>query len=189
MPGEEVAESGGLAAPDLVARGVGTGVARTQSARQRLTGVGQEAQQGVEDEAALACRRGLLLLGVASDQRGAARTAGMPPSCSAACIQATSRARARVERRETSVLPSASASSRQAVGVAATEPNTPAWSRSTARSAMASPPSASITARSVAIRPRSCPVPRSGRSGPSAVEYATVGPVASAISASIRTPA
>jgi hypothetical protein len=40
---------------------------------------------------------------------------------------------------------------------------------------MASPPSASITARSAAIRPGSCPVPR-GRSGPSAVEYAAGQP-------------
>ena len=71
---------------------------------------------------------------------------------------------------------------------AATGPNTSAWSRSTARSAMASPPSASITARSVAIRPGSCPVPR-GRSGLSAVEYAAVSPVASARSASNRDPA
>jgi hypothetical protein len=69
------------------------------------------------------------------------------------------------------------------VGVEATLPNTSPWSRSMARSAIASPPSASITARSVAVRPGSCPVPR-GRNGLSAVEYAVVRPVASARSAS-----
>lgn len=76
----------------------------------------------------------------------------------------------------------------QAVGVEATGPNTSPWSRSTARSAIASPPSASITARSVAVRPGSCPVPR-GRNGLSVVEYAVVRPVASARSASKRAPA
>lgn len=81
-----------------------------------------------------------------------------------------------------------SANSRQAVGVEAIGPNTPAWSRSTAGSAMVSPPSASVTAGSVAIRPGSCPVPRR-RSGPGAAEYAAVGPVASARSAGSRTPA
>lgn len=54
--------------------------------------------------------------------------------------------------------------------------------------AMASPPPASITARSVAISPGSCPVPR-GRSGPRAVEYAEVSPVASVRSASQPAPA
>ena len=83
---------------------------------------------------------------------------------------------------------STSASSRQAVGVEATGPKTAAWSRSTARSASASPPSASITAISVAIRPGSCPVPR-GRTGLSAAEYTAVSPVASARSASNRAPA
>ncbi|RKT04490.1 hypothetical protein BX286_2444 [Streptomyces sp. 3211.6] len=50
---------------------------------------------------------------------------------------------------------------------------------------IASPPSASITARSVAIRPGSWPVPR----GRSTVEYAAVSPVASARSSSKRAPA
>ena len=39
----------------------------------------------------------------------------------------------------------------------ATGPNRSGWLRSTARSAIASPPSASITARSTATRPGSCP--------------------------------
>jgi hypothetical protein len=47
------------------------------------------------------------------------------------------------------------AGSRQAVGVEATAPNTSPWSRRVARSVMVSPPSAIITARSVAIRPGS----------------------------------
>lgn len=60
------------------------------------------------------------------------------------------------------------------LGALVTEPTTSAWSRSTARPAMAPPPSASITARSVAIGPdHVCPAPR-GRSGPSAVDYAAV---------------
>jgi hypothetical protein len=63
-----------------------------------------------------------------------------------------------------------------AVGAEATEPNTSVWSRSTARSARGSPPSASITARSVAIHPGSCPIPR-GRSGWRAVEYAAASQV------------
>lgn len=48
---------------------------------------------------------------------------------------------------------STAADGRQAVGVEATGPNTSLWSRSTARSVMASPPSASITARLVTIHP------------------------------------
>lgn len=149
---------------DVVAGGVGTGVSGTQPARQCLAGVGQEAQQRMEAEAALV------------------------GGYSAACSQATSRAWARAEASEASAVSSTSASSRQAVGVEVTGPKTVAWSRSTARSAMASPPSAGITARSVAIRPGSCPVPR-GRSGLSAVECAAVSPVASARSASSRAPA
>lgn len=44
---------------------------------------------------------------------------------------------------------------RYAVGSEATGPSKPTWLRSTARSAIASPPSASITARSTATRPGS----------------------------------
>ena len=55
---------------DVVARGVGTGVSGTESARQCLAGVGQEAQQRVEAEAAFIGGCSLLLLGVAGDQRG-----------------------------------------------------------------------------------------------------------------------
>lgn len=83
------------------------------------------------------------------------------------------------ERRRASADGSMPASRRQAVGVEATGPNTAAWSRSRARVAIASPPSASLTARSTAIRPGSCPVPR-GRSRRSASVKALVRPVTSA---------
>lgn len=101
--------------------------------------------------------------------------------------QAASRAVARAARSAARAEGSTPASSRQTVGVEATGPNTSAWSRSAARSAIASPPSASITARSTAIRPGACPVPR-GRSRHSASAKAALRPVASARSAGRREP-
>ncbi len=183
------------------AGGVRAGVARPQQSGQGLAGVVQEAQQRVVAEAAFVggarpvpSRSGRSpgwrrCPGPGRAGRGRRRwAAGMPVRVSAACSQATSRAAARADRRPASAAGSMPASTRQAVGVEATGPNTSAWSRSTARSPMASPPSASITARSTAILPGSCPVPR-GRSRRSASVKALVRPVASARSASSRDPA
>jgi hypothetical protein len=72
---------------------------------------------------------------------------------SPAWAQATSRARARATRSRASAGPSRALSSRHTVDADATGPNSSSWPRSTARSAIASPPSASITATSSAIRP------------------------------------
>jgi hypothetical protein len=194
--GEGLVEDG-----DVVGGGVRAGVARSQETCQGLAGVVQEAQHRVVAEAAFVGGGGLFLLGVAGDQGGVDvqhqtrqftssgvrcgyRTSGCPPACS----QATSRALARAARRAFRAAASMPASTRQAVGVEATEPNTSCWSRSTARSRIASPPSASITARSTATRPGSCPVPR-GRSRCRASEKALVSVVASARSASRREPA
>ena len=107
---------------------------------------------------------------------------------SAACAQATSRACARAARRAASAASSSAASTRHAVGSEATGPNRSGWLRSTARSEIASPPSASITARSTATRPGSCPESRC-RNGASASDIAADRPVASARSASSRAPA
>ena len=84
--------------------------------------------------------------------------------------------------------PSRALSSRHTVDADATGPNSSAWPRSTARSAIASPPSASITATSTAIRPGSCPEARC-RNGSSASDTASDSPVASARSVSSRAPA
>lgn len=63
-----------------------------------------------------------------------------------------------------------------------------AWARAARSEASAlSPVSASTTARSVAIRPGSCPVPR-GRSGLSAAEYAALSPVKVPSAWTDRTP-
>ena len=147
-----------------------------QQAGQGLAGVVQEAQQRVEAEAALVGGCGLLLLGVAGDQRGvdvqdqagqvasagpgrgyAARGSRRPAARRPPGPRPGPRAARPVRRRR--CRPAAARRSASE----ATGPNTSRWSRSTARSAIASPPSASITARSTAIRPGSCPVPR-GRS-------------------------
>lgn len=85
----------------------------------------------------------------------------------------------RAARSEASACSWMLSSYRQAVVAEATGPNTSVWSRSTARSAMASPPSVSVIARSVAIRPGSCPVPR-GRRGRREAECAAVSPGAPA---------
>lgn len=120
--------------------------------------------------------------------RPPARAAGIPAVVSAACSQAASRAVALAERRRASAAESMPASRRQAVGVEATGPKPSAWSRSRARSAVTSPPSASMIVRSTAIRPGSCPVPR-GRSGRSASVKALVRLVTWEKSANKRDPA
>lgn len=120
--------------------------------------------------------------------RPEAWAAGMPPPVSAACGQATSRAWALAVRSAASIVESMSAGSRHAVVVEATGPNTVGWSRRMSRSRIASPPSASITAMSTAIRPGACPVPR-GRILRSTSVGAAVRPVASARSAGRRDPA
>ena len=107
---------------------------------------------------------------------------------SAACAQATSRAWARATRRRVSASSSSAASTRHAVGSDATEPNRSTWLRNTARSEMASPPSASITARSSATRPGSCPECRC-RNDTNASDIAADKPVASARSTNSRAPA
>lgn len=153
---------------DVIGGGVVSGVARPQQPGHRLAGVDQETQQRVEPEAAFVGGCGLVFLGVAGDQRGvegqdqAGQFTSMRPS-----LRVSRRGSRRPAARPPPGLrrgPTAGgpvcvrrrlASSRQAVGVEATGPNTSRWSRRTARSAIASPPSASITARSVAIRPES----------------------------------
>jgi hypothetical protein len=120
--------------------------------------------------------------------RPAAIEVGSPPRVSAACAHATSRAAARAVRSAANPAPSTSDSSRQAVGSDATDPNNSHWSRSTARSAIASPPSATITAKSTATRPGSWP-PRRCRNPASARLNCSVRPVASATSAKRRAPA
>lgn len=185
------------------ARG-GPGPASSRDSTRR--GAGCEARcrtGGPRTRSATCCaaaRTGLLFLGMGGDQRGVeiqdqvGKFSSAGPGSRyalaglAACSQATSQAEPRAARSEASAASSVSASNRQAVVVEATGLNTPAWSRSTARSATASPPSASITARSVATRPGSRPVPR-GRDDLRAAEYATVSPVTSARSASNRAPA
>lgn len=177
-----------------------SGIARPQDPDQGLAGVVQEAEQWVVAEATLVGRGGLFLLGVAGDQGGIDvqdQTGQFTPSglrggygvSGLVGLQpgdiAGSGPRCRRAFRAAVLMP---ASTRQAVGVEATGPNTSRWSRSTARSAIASPPSASVTARSTATRPGSCPVPR-GRSRHRASEKALVSVVASARSASRREPA
>jgi hypothetical protein len=67
-------------------------------------------------------------------------------------------------------------------------PNNATWSRSTARSEIASAPAASITARSTTTRPGSCR-PHRSRSPTRASPQAPANPVASATSANSRAPA
>ncbi|GEC09804.1 hypothetical protein SSP24_74590 [Streptomyces spinoverrucosus] len=150
---------------DVVIGGVGRGVAGPQQVGQGLAGVVEEAQQRVVAEAVFVGRCRVLLLRVAGDRvasmsrtrpggsRPPAREAGIASRLSSACSQATSRAAARAARRAPSAAGSMPASSRHAVGLDAAGPNTSVWSRSRARSAIASPPSAGITAKSTAIRP------------------------------------
>jgi hypothetical protein len=107
---------------------------------------------------------------------------------SAACIQDNSRARARATRIRASAAASMPFRTRQAVASEATDPNSSGWLRRTVRSAIASPPSASITARSTATRPGLWPESR-WRSGANASLTAADRPVTSARSTSIRAPA
>jgi hypothetical protein len=83
-------------------------------------------------------------------------TSSSPSACAPAC-QARPRAWARAAR--SPARPSSSAATcsttRQAVAVEATGPNSSGWSRRTARSLRQSPPSASITARSRSTAPTS----------------------------------
>ena len=74
---------------------------------------------------------------------------------------------------------------RNAVASEATAPNSGAWSRTVRRSHNASPPSASMTARSRITRPGSCP-PRRRRNPPSPSDNARVSPVLSATCAEQR---
>src|SRR5829696_6030514 len=81
------------------------------------------------------------------------------PSTQAPACQARRRARARASRSPASPRSPVWARrsmTRQAVGVEATSPTSPGWSRSVARSLRQSPPSASMTARSVTTLPARC---------------------------------
>src|SRR5918995_3841356 len=77
---------------------------------------------------------------------------------------------------------------RHAVGVEATSPNSDGWSRSTARSEMASPPAAIIVATSTSTWPRSWPRRRC-LVGAIATDSASVNPSSSARSDNKRAPA
>ncbi|CAM5440907.1 hypothetical protein SVIOM74S_02093 [Streptomyces violarus] len=120
---------------DVIGGGVGSGVAESQSARHGLARFSRGSRAADESRSRL-CK-------------------WARPPVSAACIQATSRAEARAARSEASAAPPVSASNRQAVGVETTGPNTSPWSRSTARSAIASPPS-SQTGGIGKIRQQTC---------------------------------
>ncbi|MEY9834792.1 hypothetical protein ABH941_000003 [Streptacidiphilus sp. EB103A] len=185
---------------DVVGGGVGAGVARSKEAGQGFAGVVQEARQWVVAEAVLVGGGDLFFLGVAGDQ------GGVEVQDQARQVVAGGAGRGYWGSGLGGLHPGGLAGGgpccpqcgkRRGVGggqyapgggLEATVPNTAAWSRSRARSRMASPPSASITARSTATRPGSCPVPR-GRRRRSALLNAPVRPVASARSASRREPA
>lgn len=149
---------------DVVGGGVRPGVARAQHPGQGLAGGIQEAEQRVVAELifhvlAADCFsewHTTIEASTSSTRPGTGLPApievGSPPRSSAVCAQASSRALARACRSSASRAVSIPSSTRHAVASEATGPNRPAWSRSTARSAMASPPSASITARSTATR-------------------------------------
>ena len=157
---------------DVVGGGVRPGPALAQQPGQGFAGVVQEAEQRVVAERLLPGRGRRFLLGVADHDRGVdvqdqARDRPAGRRRPAAGRRGSRRAGPRRPpgpgpgpraAGQQSTRPAA-ASSRHAVGSDATGPNKSAWSRSTARSEMASPPSASITARSTAIRPGSCPLP------------------------------
>ena len=181
---------------EVVGGGVGTGVPRSQSTRQRLPGVGQEAQQRVETEAAFVGGYSLIfagwqMTGVASRSRTS--PGGVWPATRAADLPRLVR-RASVRRlpgseRGPSVRKPVPARQRRRVAAR------PWTSRSRGGTPLPDPAVrpdlrrlARITAGSAAIRPRSWPAPR-GRSCLNAVEYAAVGPMASAEPAGSRAPA
>ena len=120
--------------------------------------------------------------------RPAAVTVGRPPWVSASCAQASSRAAARAARIRASSEVSMPSSSRHAVVSEATGPNSSGTPRRTARSVIASPPSASIVARSTATRPRSWPPARRPATARASLKP-LVNPVTSAISVNRRVPA
>ena len=112
--------------------------------------------------------------------------------CSLTGDNPAAQARARAWARASLMLPSRSASTesmtREAVGVEATAPKRPGWSRKTARSERQSPPSAKVRATSSRTRPGSWR--RARRTvGESALLSAPLRPVYSAISANNRVPA
>ena len=156
---------------DVVGGGVRARVPRPEHASQRFAGGVEEAQQRVIAERLLP-RLGRRTASPSGTPRSwrpnrapARRPRTRPPSRTAsrsvspACAQASSRACARATRSRASAASSSASSTRHAVGSDATGPNRSGWLRSTAKSEMASPPSASITARSSATRPGSCPDP------------------------------
>jgi hypothetical protein len=83
-------------------------------------------------------------------------TVGIGRPASPRSSQARSRATARTCFTLSRVTESTLSSTRQQVAGDATRPNRPGWFRCPARSAIASPPSASITATSTSTRPGGC---------------------------------
>jgi hypothetical protein len=138
---------------DVIGGGVGPGVTWSQDPAQRFTGGVQERQQRVIPEPALVGRRGTLLVRMRGDERAVEVdhveprvTTGVPHLLAAA---------ARATAIRSSAALSTASRVRHAVGVDATAPNNSGWSRNTAKSEMASPPSAIITAKSTTTWPRS----------------------------------
>ena len=97
-------------------------------------------------------------------------------------------ARARAASSRSSIGSPIESNTRQAVGVEATCPKRSGCCRNVARSAMHSPPSARVTARSTSTRAGSCRRRRFA-SGASAFESPWSSPLRSASSANSRLPA
>ena len=124
---------------DLVGGGIGRSVARPQDRGQRLAGAVATVQPGrqrMKPEPTPVGPSRALLVGVRGHQ-GGIQVDHQQPSTQAPACQARRRARARASRSPASPCSPAPASrsmTRQAVGVEATWPNSPGWSRSAARS-------------------------------------------------------
>ena len=121
------------------------------------------------------------MIGVASKSR--ITSAGAAPAA-----HARARACTRARRRRSSSATPTDSSTRRAVEIDATSPNSAGWEPSATRSDTQRPPSASITARSQNTRPRSCAERRS-RVSPSAQPSASVSPSRSAAKGSTAVPA
>lgn len=115
--------------------------------------------------------------------RPAARAGGGPP----ASFHTLARAFARALATRPAAAASTWSNARQHVAGEATAPNTSRWWRSVSMSAIASPPPAIMTARSVSTRPRSWPGHQPRRA--SAVDKCPVSPLRSASIRSSAAPA
>ena len=140
---------------DLVGGGVGAGVAGPQQAGERLLGAVEVGEHRVKPEAALEvarprrpCRSARSAAWRRDRSPISRGRAPRPPRPRTWPPRAPRRsAPARPDRRRSAAI------SRYAVESDATGPNSACWSRTAARSHSASPPSASITARSRITRP------------------------------------